>query len=131
MRRAQAFLSQYRDVGVTGAVADASPHQLVALLLQGARERIRSAIGAIECGDLARKAKAISGAYAILEGLRLSLDRERGGRIADALEAIYEYGGRRLIEANANGDADRLAEVDALLNDIESAWLAIRASAAG
>ena len=125
MTRAQTYLSQYRDVGLAGSVADASPHKLVALLLRGARERIQSAIASIDRGDIARKAKAINGAYAILEGLRMTLDREGGGDIARGLEDIYQYGGQRLVEANAANDATRLTEVDGLLETIESAWMQI------
>ena len=122
MNRAHHYLNQYRDVGLAGAVADASPHKLVALLLQGARERIQLAIAAIAQSDPARKAKAITGAYQILEGLRITLDRSRGGEIAAGLDEIYRYGGQRLLEANAGNDAARLKEVDGLLSEIESAW---------
>ena len=122
MTRAQHYLSHYRDVGLAGAVADASPHKLVALLLQGARERIQIAIAAIAQADPARKAKAITGAYQILEGLRITLDRTRGGEIAAGLDEIYRYGGQCLLEANAGNDAGRLREVDGLLAEIESAW---------
>ena len=125
MTRAQAYLSQYRDVGLAGSIADASPHKLVALLLRGARERIQSAIASIDRGDIARKAKAINGAYSILEGLRMTLDREGGGDIARGLEDIYQYGGQRLVEANVANDTTRLTEVDGLLETIESAWMQI------
>jgi flagellar protein FliS len=121
MTRAQAYL-QYRDVGLVGSVADASPHKLVSLLLRGARDRIQSAIVSIDRGDIGRKAKAINGAYAILEGLRITLDRTNGGDIATGLDEIYRYGGQRLVEANAANDTQRLTEVDSLLGDIESAW---------
>jgi flagellar protein FliS len=125
MTRAQTYLSQYRDIGLAGSIADASPHKLVALLLRGARERIQSAISAIDRGDIPRKAKAINGAYSILEGLRITLDRNGGGDIARGLEDIYQYGGQRLVEANAANDTGRLTEVDGLLETIESAWLQI------
>ncbi|HEX6832051.1 MAG TPA: flagellar export chaperone FliS [Rudaea sp.] len=121
MRRAQ-YISEYRDVGLAGAVADASPHQLVALLLHGARERIQTAIVAIGRNDVGRKVKAINGAYAILEGLRITLDRRSGGEIAAGLDELYRYGGQRLVEANAANDPQRLKEVDALLDEVESAW---------
>lgn len=124
MTRAQAYL-QYRDVGLAANVAEASPHRLVALLLRGARERIQLAIVSIDRGDVPRKAKAINGAYSILEGLRITLDRTNGGDIANGLDEIYRYSGQRLVEANAANDTQRLTEVDALLEDIETAWLQI------
>jgi flagellar secretion chaperone FliS len=129
MRRAQNYLAQYRHVGVAGSVADASPHRLVALLLQAARERIRTAIAAIASGNIARKAKAINGAYAILEGLSMTLDHRKGGEIARGLDAIYQYGNRRLVEGNATNNPVHLQEVDTLLQEIESAWSQIPAAA--
>jgi len=131
MRRDQSFLSQYRDIGLAGSVSDATPHRLVLLLLQSARTRIRTAVVAIEQNDAARKAKAINGAYSILEGLRITLDHRSGGEIASGLDAIYQYGGRRLVEANAANDPNHLHEVDSLLQEIESAWSQIPASAHG
>ena len=50
---------------------------------------------------------------------------EAGGDIADGLQALYDYAQRRLIAANLDNDAAPLHEVDDLLGDIESAWLAI------
>lgn len=37
------YAEQYRKVGVSSRVVDADPHRLVALLLEGAGERIRRA----------------------------------------------------------------------------------------
>src|SRR6201999_4556516 len=101
MPRAQALLSQYRSVGTASRVNDASPHRLVALLLESAREKIRTAIAAVGCNARANKAKAIQRAYSILEHLRLTLDHRAGSEIANGLDAIYEYSNRRLVEANA------------------------------
>ncbi len=125
MGRAHAYLSQYRDVGVAGDVANASPHKLVSLLLRGARERIKVAGLAIARNDIARKAQAINRAYAIIEGLRITLDRDKGGDIAAGLDEIYRYSGQRLVEANLANDTDRLHEVDSLLGEIETAWTQI------
>jgi flagellar protein FliS len=129
MSRAQAYLSQYRDVGVAGDIANASPHRLVSLLLRGARDRIQLAALAIGRNDIARKANAINRAYGIIEGLRMTLDRDRGGEVATGLDEIYRYSGQRLVEANANNDTGQLREVDGLLQEIETAWLEIPAAA--
>ena len=49
------YAEQYRQVGVTSAVADADPHKLVALLLSGALERVRRAQATLDQGDQAGK----------------------------------------------------------------------------
>jgi flagellar protein FliS len=128
MARAQAYLSQYRSVGTASRVNDASPHRLVALLLEGAREKIRTAAAAIGCNERSRKAKAIHGAYSILEHLRVTLDHRAGGEIASGLDAIYEYCNRRLVEANAMDDVERLNEANSLLGEVQDAWARIGAT---
>ena len=125
MYSARNFANQYRQTGVSSAVLDASPHELVTLMLPGARERARLAIACLERGDMPRKAQAISEAAAIIGGLDGALNLEAGGEIADGLQALYDYAQRRLLAANAHNDAEPLREVDALLGEVESAWRAI------
>lgn len=117
--------NQYRDTGVSSAVLDASPHQLITLMLAGARERTRLAAACLERGDLVRKAQAISEASTIVAALDGALNLEAGGEVADGLQALYDYAQRRLLAANAHNDAEPLREVDNLLGEIESAWRAI------
>ena len=115
----------YRQTGVSSAVLDADPHKLIALMLAGARERARLAIACLERGDLPRKAQAITDASAIIGGLNGALNMEAGGEIANGLHSLYDYAQRRLLDANAGNEAAPLHEVDTLLADIESAWIAI------
>lgn len=122
---ARLLANQYRQTDVASATLEASPHRLIALLLAGARERARLAAACLERGDLPRKSKAISDASAIIGGLNGALNLEAGGEIADGLQALYDYAQRRLLAANLENDAAPLLEVDDLLGDIESAWLAI------
>lgn len=122
---ARSLANQYRQTGVASAALDANPHRLIALMLAGARERARLAAACLERGDLSRKSQAISDASAIIGGLSGSLNLEAGGDIADGLAALYDYAQRRLLAANAENDPQPLLEVDDLLGDIESAWLAI------
>ena len=78
----QAALKQYQAVGVQGGVTDASPHQLIGMLLTGALDRIASARGAATRGEVQRKGELLSRSIAIIDNLRASLDREKGGEIA-------------------------------------------------
>jgi flagellar secretion chaperone FliS len=131
MSRMHAYAAQYRDNRVVGSVTDADQHRLIALLLAGASERVRIARGAIDRGDTQRKGEAIRGANGILEGLRITLNHEAGGEIAAGLDALYEYAGHRLLEANLDNDTRKLDEVVNLLGEIESAWAQIPKLLAG
>lgn len=127
---ARQLANQYRQTGISSAALDADPHRLIALMLAGARERARLAAACLQRGDLQRKSQAISDASAIIGGLNGALNMEAGGAIADGLQALYDYAQRRLLTANAENDAGPLHEVDDLLGDIESAWLAIAPTSA-
>jgi len=123
--QARSLANEYRQTSVSSAVLDGNPHQLIALMLGGARERARLAVACLERGDLPRKSQAITDASAIIGGLNGALNLEGGGEIADGLQALYDYAQRRLLVANLENDPAPLREVDDLLGDIESAWLAI------
>lgn len=130
MLGAQNYANQYRSTGVSTAVLEADPHRLIALMLSGARDRIRLAGACLERGDIPRKAKAISDASGLITGLNSALNLEAGGEIASGLQSLYDYAQQRLLSANAENDSGALTEVDSLLGDIESAWLAIAPKAA-
>jgi len=118
-------LKQYQQTGTYTGVADADPHRLVQMLMQGVLDRIALARGALGRQAVAEKGEHIGRALAILDGLRGALDHERGGELAANLDALYEYMQRRLVEANLENDGARLEEVAGLLREIKSAWDAI------
>jgi flagellar protein FliS len=117
--------SQYKQVGAQTGVESATPHRLIQMLLEGALEKINMAKGYMQHGDVAMKGTHISWAISIIDGLRMSLDKEAGGEIAANLDALYDYMGRRLVEANLKNDPAILAEISGLLLEIKSAWDAI------
>ncbi|MEZ5569420.1 MAG: flagellar export chaperone FliS [Halioglobus sp.] len=123
----QTALQQYRAIGVQSGVTDASSHQLISMLISGAADRMAAARGAIERGETARKGELIGKAISIIDGLRASLDRERGGDIAANLAALYDYIEQGLVEANLRSDVARLDEVASLLGEVREAWNSIPA----
>ena len=123
--RAQGALKEYGKVGVQSGAAFASPHRLIQMLLEGALEKISSAKGFMERKDIEKKGNYISWAISIIEGLRISLDFEKGGEIAENLNGLYEYMKVRLVEANLHNSQEMLDEVATLLNTIKAGWDAI------
>ena len=119
---ARTALGAYKANKTTTAMEDASPHKLIATLLDGALERIASASGAMNRGELAASGEAIGKAISIVDSLRVSLDHEQGQDLAESLSALYDYMTRRLLEANATKDPDMLVEVADLLKEVKIAW---------
>ncbi|WP_431820770.1 flagellar export chaperone FliS [Burkholderia sp. F1] len=116
----------YARVGVETGVMGASPHRLIAMLYQGARQAIALARMHLQQGNIAARGEAIGKAIRIVEsGLQTSLNRDAGGDIAVRLDALYSYIGKRLLQANMQGSEAMLVEVDGLLATLEEAWVGI------
>jgi len=112
-------------MAVKTVVEDGSPHRLVQMLFEGALGKIAVAKGHMERGEVPEKGRHISWAISIIDGLRSSLDMEKGGDIARNLNDLYDYMTRRLMEANMANNPALLDEVSSLLREIKDAWDAI------
>lgn len=121
----RAALQQYKNLNASTQVAAASPHRLIQMLLDGALEKIRLARSFMQQGRLGEKARHITWAISIIDGLRVSLDKNAGGELAQNLEDLYDYMIRRLTETNLHNDPAVLDEVLGLLGQIKEAWDAI------
>jgi len=118
-------LDQYSQNAVRTGIESASPHRLIQMLLEGALGKIAAAKGHMERGEIQPKGEQIGSAISIIEGLKSSLDKDRGGEIAQNLEDLYIYMERRLIEANRCNETSLLDEVSDLIRQIKEAWDAI------
>ena len=119
---ARTALGAYKANKTTTAMEGASPHKLIAMLLDGALERIALASGAMKRGEIAASGEVIGKAISIIDSLRVSLDHEQGQTLAESLSALYDYMTRRLLEANATKDPEMLGEVADLLKQVKIAW---------
>ncbi|MEM7467797.1 MAG: flagellar export chaperone FliS [Pseudomonadota bacterium] len=118
-------LSEYKTVSMRSEIESASPHRLIQMLLDGAVTKIAVAKGCIERSDTLGKCENIDWAMSIIGGLQGSLDLEKGGQIAENLQALYDYSARQLVVANSRNDTEILDEVSGLLNEIRSGWAGI------
>jgi len=130
MAALQNALNQYKQVGTQGGVAEASPHKLIQMLIDGALDRISIAKGHMERNEVALKGENISKAIGIIDGLRASLDKSADGGLVEKLEALYEYMGLRLVEANIKNSPEILEEVSSLMREIKAGWDGIAEHAA-
>ena len=112
----------YRSMSAQGNLAEASPHQVVQVMLDATLSRVAEATGHLERGEVAAKGEKIGKALAIIEALMLGLDKERGGELAQNLERLYDYASRTLLKANLENRSDLLKEVTSLLREIKLGW---------
>jgi len=115
-------LQQYRKVNLHGNLAEASPHQVVKVMLDSVLGRIAEASGHLERGEVAAKGEKIGKALGIIEALMLGLDKERGGELALNLERLYDYASRTLLRAHLENRSDLLKEVTSLIREIKLGW---------
>lgn len=118
-------ISHYSSVDSYTGVTDASPHQLVQMLLEGALKKIAIVKGLMLRKEIAKKGEVMGQALSIIAGLRSSLDFSAGGELAVNLDNIYEYVERRLLQANLENNVELLDESTRLINEIKAGWEAI------
>ncbi len=126
----QMAMQAYQTTNAHASVMDASPHKLIALIMNRVLERISRAKLAIEQGDHAARGEAISKSIEAVASLQSWLDMEKGGEIAGNLDSLYDYMVRRLLEANTGNDQAALDEVAGLLGEIKAGWDGIAPGAA-
>lgn len=115
-------INQYQRVNTQSSVHDASPHQLIAMLINGALTRLSTAKGCMERKDFAEKGVQLGKSMDIITGLQSSLDMDAGGDISANLDALYDYMIRKLSEASINNDMAIVDEVIGLLMEIKMGW---------
>lgn len=116
----------YAQVSVETGVSTANPHKLILMLYDGALLQIRTAGIAMQAKDIPGKGTAISKAIEIIiNGLKVSLDMEAGGELAERLSALYQYMSDRLLYANLHNNQPALDEVAGLLVTLREAWAEI------
>lgn len=118
--------SAYARIGMETGVSTADPHKLILMLFDGAIMSITSAAVAMDNRQIAAKGEGISKAIEIItNGLKISLNMEAGGELAERLAALYDYMADRLLYANLHNNRAALDEVCELLSGLRDAWRSI------
>jgi flagellar protein FliS len=112
----------YGRTAVESEVNYASPYRIIQMLMEGALSKLATAKGCIARNEIAEKSRQLTWGMNIIQGLRTSLDADKGGDIAANLDSLYEYMGRRLLEANVSNDPAIIDEVISLLQEIKAGW---------
>jgi len=117
-------IKKYRNANAE-SVVDASPHQLISIILKHILSNIAIANGAISRNEVENKGKALTKAIALVGELQDSLDMEQGGEISANLFELYDYIVRCLIQGNLENDTAKLDEVRDLILTVKEGWDAI------
>lgn len=116
----------YRRLQNESRAAAADPIELVTMLY----DELETAVGVLAA--MVRQGQRISAtepahrARAILIGLDVNLDRDKGGDVATALSRVYRSMRRKLDDAVAANSAEALSELLEGILTISSAWRQLR-----
>lgn len=113
---------QYAKLNKSTAVEEATPHQLIQMLYQGALDNLQQSIGHMERKDYEAKGNTVGRAISIIGGLQGFLDHEKGGEIARNLDSLYDYMVVRLYEATRENSPEKVREVIGLLRQVKAGW---------
>jgi flagellar secretion chaperone FliS len=111
----------YREQA-TESVVESSPLQTVQWLMQYIMDALVSAKGAIHNNNYQAKAKSINDAMKGIGILQGSLDKEKGGDIAENLESLYIYMTSRLLHASIYKEEKAITEVQKLMQSVKEGF---------
>ncbi len=106
-------------------VSTASKGDLLVMLYDTAIKHLRQAIEKIRARDVAGKGILISKAITIISELQESLDKERGGEIAQNLFQLYFFCNSRLLMANLKMQPEMVEDVITILSKLRQAFAQI------
>ena len=118
--------ARYRDA----ELASASPGQLVVMLFDKILLTLRRARLAIEGRRIEERVELLLKANEMISELRLSLDFEQGGAIAQNLDALYAFSLRQLFEASRSPDVAKIDGVLRVMSELRDGFATVVAGAA-
>lgn len=110
--------AQYENV----TFGTANPVSLVITSYDAAIRSLKQAVVAMRENNVADRVRNIDMAYELISELRKSLNPEKGGEVAEKLNALYEFFSGELLMANAYNDPDRITPVISIMSQIRDAW---------
>ena len=114
----QSIVHRYREV----AIKTANPLQLIVMLYDAAICSIQEAKVQMGRKDIAGRSRSVNKSIAIISELQSCLNLKAGGEIASSLNRLYDYMKRRIFKANVEQSIQPLDEIEALLENLRSAW---------
>lgn len=118
-------INAYQKGNIKQQIAQADPHQITLMLMQGAIDKMAYAKGCMERKDFEGKSIQLSKASAIIVNLRDTLDFSVESEVTDNLYALYDFMVNRLTDAHVQNSQKIVDEVIGLMLPIKTAWASI------
>lgn len=116
----------YQSVNLNAQTAQASPVQLVIVLMDGLLDELARARGHVVAQRYELKARSLDKCVAIIQGLSSALETDTGGEVVDNLARLYEYCAERLYRAGVDLNEALIDEVSRLIHTLRNGWVAVQ-----
>lgn len=117
----------YHSVNLGAQTAQASPVQLVLILMDGLIDELARTRAHIAARRYESKAQSLDRALGILNGLASALDFDAGGEVVNTLGQLYEFCAERLHQAGVTLDPLKVDEVVVILSTLREGWQGMQA----
>ena len=104
-------------------IETANQEKLLIMMYNGAIKFSKQAKEAINRNDYEAVNNSLVRTQAILLELQATLDHQKGGEIAENLDALYDYMKRKLTDANVDKEKEPIDEVIDMLNELKETWI--------
>jgi len=111
---------------ISTQVTTTNQADILILLYDGAIKFLAQAREAIGRKDMKEKGQLLGKASDVINELQSSLNKEKGGEIAENLSRLYFYCNSRLLMANLKLDVEAIDQVVNILKGLRSAYAEIR-----
>ena len=112
----------YHSVNLGAQIAQASPVQLVLILMDGLLEELARARAHIAARRFEQKARSLDKCIGILNGLSSALDTDGAGEVVGNLQALYEFCADRLCRAGITLDPAMVDDVSGVVQTLRQGW---------
>jgi flagellar protein FliS len=106
-------------------VTTADRLRIIILCYEGCIANAARAAEEMKRGNVAEKGVHLGKATAIVAELMSSLDKERGGEIAEQLEALYRFVMQSFLQANLKKDPGLIEGALRVLRELKDGWVAL------
>lgn len=113
---------EYRAVNMQAQTAQASPVQLVLMLIDGLLDEMARLRMHIAQARYEAKAQSIAKCSDILTGLGSALEVESGNEVVENLSRLYDFCAQHLNQAGVDMDVAKVDEVKGLIETLRSGW---------
>lgn len=117
----------YQSTNLNAQTAQASPLDLVLVLMDGLLDELARVRAHIEARRYELKAKSLEKCVGIINGMSSALDMDAGGEVVQNLARLYEFCAHHLFQAGVELSVTKVDDVVRIMSQIRGGWQGVKA----